>query len=136
MTDQPSSPDSSKKASPAARKKPRAARRFGNLRRVPLLMVITSALAGLGIVQMTFLLGQGAYRALNWSAEARAIEAENGQLRRDIAVLSAVRDQAATPEYLRDLARCQGFVGAREEVVVAEDASVTAQGNCESVKLP
>lgn len=99
-------------------------------------MVITSVLAGLGIIQMAFLIGQGAYRAVNWQGEAGRIRLENAQLRQDIAVLESVRDRAAMPEYLAELARCQGFVGAREQVVVDEQASVTDDGNCEHVALP
>lgn len=106
------------------------------LKRIPLLMVITSLLAGLGIVQMTFLTGHGVYRALSWSAEAREIRAENAQLTRDIATLKEVQTRAGDPEYLRELARCQGFVGSEERVVVDEAATVPTQGNCEPVSLP
>lgn len=106
---------------------------------MPLLLVIASVLAGLGIVQMTFLLGQGVYRAAVWSRDAAALRVEVRDLERDIAVLEAARARAATPEYLEELARCQGFVGAGERVVVDEKAAPPASdasGNCEPVPLP
>ena len=99
-------------------------------------MVIASVLAGLGIIQMTFLIGQSLYRSYDWTREIRVLHAEVGQLRQDIRTLSDVESRTTTPEYLRELARCQGFVGEGEQVVVDERATAAVQGNCEPVKLP
>ena len=106
------------------------------MRRIPLLMVITSVLAGLGIVQMTFLIGHGLYRHFTWTAETRALQQETVQLRRDLVTLQGVYERAVSGEYLAELARCQGFVGEKERVVVDERAAVASEGNCEPVRLP
>ncbi len=106
------------------------------MKRPPILMIIASVLAGLGIVQMTFLVGQSLYRTVSWSAQSRALHAENDQLRRDIGVLEMVRAHLNDPDYLRELARCQGFVGEGEQVVLAENARMPENGNCDKVELP
>ena len=106
------------------------------MKRPPVLMMIASVLAGLGIVQMTFLVGQSVYRTISWSAQARALHGDNEQLSKDIGVLGSVRAHLDDPDYLRALARCQGFVGQGEQVVVAQDASVPENGNCDKIALP
>ncbi|ADV68616.1 hypothetical protein [Deinococcus maricopensis] len=105
-------------------------------RRLPLAMVIASVLAGLGIVQMTFLIGHTAYRSVTWSREARQARADVKVLREDIRVLTEVQTHANDPVYLGALARCLGFVGAEERVVVDENAVEPKSGNCEPVRLP
>ena len=106
------------------------------MKRVPLLMVVASVLAGLGIVQMTFLIGHALYRNAQWNQEIRSERAAVITLRRDINVLDTVGDRVNDPAYLAELARCQGFVGGREKVVVDEKAVAPKQGNCEPVQLP
>ncbi|WP_027482103.1 hypothetical protein [Deinococcus pimensis] len=102
----------------------------------PVLMIIASVLAGLGIIQMTFLIGQSLYRSYEWTREIRVLRGEVHQLRLDLRTLGDVETRAATPDYLRELARCQGFVGSEEDVVVDERATTAAQGNCQPVRLP
>lgn len=99
-------------------------------------MVIASVLAGLGVVQMTFLIGQAAYRAVSWSNESRALRREIDGLRRDVRTLQDMRARTFDGNYLRDLARCQGFVETSERVVVDEAAKVPQQGNCEPMASP
>ena len=107
-------------------------------------MVIASVLSGLGIVQMTFLIGQNLYRTYEWTNEARALRVEVRQLREDIVVLDTVNDQAQTPGYLEQLARCKGFVRESEQVVVDErlltsegkTPQLPEDGNCETIPLP
>lgn len=106
------------------------------MRKLPLLMVIASVLAGLGVVQMTFLIGQAAYRAVTWSNESRDLRREIEGLQQDVRTLQDMQARTSDPTYLRELARCQGFVGASETVVVDEAAKVPQQGNCEPVQAP
>ena len=106
------------------------------LRGVPLSMLIASALAALGIVQTSFLLVQEGYRAAQWSRESRQARREVAQLQQDIAVLQQVQAHADDPAYLTELARCQGFVGGHDTVVVDQQARAPEAGNCDITPLP
>jgi len=106
------------------------------VRNMPVLMVIASILAGLGIVQMTFLVGHGLYRTTIWNQERAELRVQIQRLQQDIRTLESVRDRADDPAALENFARCQGFVGKNERVVVDENATVPREGNCESVPLP
>lgn len=104
--------------------------------------MIASLLFGLGIVQMAFLLGNGFYRYYNWNRQVQQVTAQRDNLQQDVSVLQAVKNKADDPEYMLGLARCLGFVGADEKVLVAtgnvqssEDGETPA-GNCETVRLP
>jgi hypothetical protein len=99
-------------------------------------MVLASVLAGLGIVQMSFMVGQSLYRSYEWTREITVLRGEIRDLQSDLRTLREVEARTSTPEYLRDLARCQGFVGKEENVVVDERATAARQGNCEPVRLP
>lgn len=113
------------------------------MKNLPVLMVIASVLSGLGIVQMTFLIGQNLYRTYEWTQETRSLREEVRQLREDIVTLDTVNEQAQTPAYLEQLARCRGFVREAERVVVDERLlegevapELPEEGNCETVRLP
>nr|WP_255578986.1 MULTISPECIES: septum formation initiator family protein [unclassified Deinococcus] len=96
-----------------------------------------SLLAGLGIVQLTFQLGNSVYRTLTWSAETRQTQARVQTLERDVQILQDAVRASQDPEYLRALARCRGFVGKNERVVVASDAPDTPPGeNCKALRVP
>lgn len=113
------------------------------LRRVPLVMLLASVLAGLGIVQMTFLIGHAAYRSVTWTQQSARARQDIAQLRRDTAVLEQVQAHAGDPAYLAEVARCLGFVGVQEQVVLSRAApqGTPEQGDsspptCEAVRLP
>ncbi len=106
------------------------------LGRLPLSMLIASVLAGLGIVQTSFLLVQEVYRAAQWSRETVQARREVAQLQQDIAVLKSVQAHADDPAYLTELARCQGFVGGRDQVIVDQKARPSEAGNCDITPLP
>ncbi|WP_230275478.1 MULTISPECIES: cell division protein FtsB [unclassified Deinococcus] len=115
----------------------RAERYFQRLQRLPLTMMAASLLAGLGIVQLTFQLGNSVYRTLTWSAETRQTQARVQTLERDVQILQDAVRASQDPEYLRALARCRGFVGKNERVVVASDAPDTPPGeNCKALRVP
>lgn len=115
----------------------RTERRLQRLQRLPLTMMVASLLAGLGIVQLTFQLGNSVYRSLTWSAETRQTQARVQTLERDVQILQDAVRASQDPEYLRALARCRGFVGKEERVVVASDAPDTPPGeNCKALRVP
>ncbi|MFC4454386.1 septum formation initiator family protein [Deinococcus sonorensis] len=103
---------------------------------LPLTLMLASALAALGSVQMTFLIGNSLYRHYAWQAETRTVQREVAQLRQDLRVLQDTRAHGSDPDYLSAMARCLGFVGTGETVVVAQGATDGPGGNCDPVRLP
>jgi cell division protein FtsB len=115
----------------------RIERHLQRLQRLPLTMMVASLLAALGIVQLTFQLGNSVYRTVTWSAETRQTQARVETLERDVQILRDAVRASQDPEYLRALARCRGFVGKNERVVVASDAPDTPPGeNCKALRVP
>ena len=110
--------------------------RWEEVRRLPLSMMLASLLFALGIVQMSFLLGQSVYRYVTWTQQTREVQAQELQLKNDVRILQDAKNKATDPEYLNALARCLGYVGQNETVVVASSATNTAAGNCQPVRLP
>ncbi|AWN22371.1 cell division protein FtsB [Deinococcus irradiatisoli] len=109
------------------------------VRRLPLTMMIASLLAALGIVQMSFLLGQGVYRYVTWTQQTGVALAQEAQLKQDVEILQVAKAKASDPEYMNALARCIGYVGKNERVVVAQSAQDNPGangGNCDPVRLP
>ncbi|PNY81153.1 cell division protein FtsB [Deinococcus koreensis] len=104
--------------------------------RLPLALMLTSLLAALGIVQLSFQLANTGYRTLSWTQQHRQTEARIAALESDIRILQDARAAANDPQYLRQLARCQGFVGADEKVVVSPSAPDVPGENCQMVRLP
>lgn len=99
-------------------------------------MMIACLLAGLGAVQLTFLIGNGLYRSYVWQAQTRAVKVEIAALNTDLRVLKEARAHADDPQELQAQARCLGFVGKGETVVVAQDAPDGASNNCDAVRMP
>ncbi|GGJ50272.1 hypothetical protein GCM10008938_40240 [Deinococcus roseus] len=85
-------------------------------------MILLSVLAGLGIIQMTVLIGYSIYRTVEFHQQIRELEARVTLLKQDVADLSNMRQKSFDPEFLRQLARCQGYVGEKEEVFVDQKA--------------
>ncbi|MBB5296126.1 cell division protein FtsB [Deinococcus metallilatus] len=106
------------------------------VQRLPVTLMLASLLAGLGIVQLTFQLGNMTYRTLTWNRETRATQARIQSLEHDLRVLREAEQAASDPAYLEVQARCQGFVGANETVVVAKGAPETPGENCAVLRLP
>ena len=106
------------------------------VRRLPLTMMIASVLAALGIVQMSFLLGQSVYRYVTWTQQTALVQAQETQLKQDVQILQDAKDKASDPTYLNALARCLGYVGSSEQVVLAASAKESPSGNCNPVRLP
>lgn len=104
--------------------------------RLPLTMMIASLLTGLGIVQLSFQLVNSAYRSVTWSRETRETRDRVRTLERDVQVLREVEAHSSTPEYLQEQARCNGYVGVDEQVVVARGAPQMTGEPCKSVRLP
>ncbi|MBB6098804.1 hypothetical protein HNR42_002239 [Deinobacterium chartae] len=92
------------------------------MRRPPVLLILISVLAGIGIMQMTLMIGATAYRSALWGRQISEVRDEVNRLRRDVRILEQVRAHADDPEYLRSLARCLGFVGTDEQVIVDQKA--------------
>ncbi len=99
-------------------------------------MMIACLLAGLGTVQITFLIGNSLYRTYAWQQETRAVQRENAALSTDIRVLKEAQAHASDPDELRAQARCLGFVGKGEQVVVDEAAQEGTNDNCDAVRMP
>lgn len=110
--------------------------RWRRLSRLPVTLMIASLLLGLGIVQLTFQLGNTAYRSLTWRQETRQTKARVAALQQDVNILRDAEKAAQDPAYLEELARCQGYVGHNENVVVATTAPTTPGENCQAVRLP
>lgn len=104
--------------------------------RLPFAMILTSLLAALGIVQLSFQLGNTAFRTATWTRETQETRARIARLETDLRELREAKSALNTPEYLRDLARCQGFVGVKETVVVSPTAPAVPGENCQIVPLP
>lgn len=99
-------------------------------------MMLTSLLAALGIVQLTFQLGNTIYRSVTWTAETKETQAHIRQLEHDVTVLQDAQANAGNPDYLRELARCQGFVGVNEKIIVSPNAPDNPGENCKPMRLP
>ncbi len=112
------------------------ASRWRALQRLPVTLMLASLLAGLGIVQLSFQLGLMTYRSVTWTQETRAAQMRVQGLERDVQVLQDAERSANDPTYLEQLARCQGFVGAKETVVVSPTAPSTPSDNCNARRLP
>lgn len=110
--------------------------RWRQVQRLPLTLMLTSLLAGLGIVQLSFQLGHLAYRTASWARETWGTQARIHGLERDLRLLRDAERAAQDPAYLEVLARCQGFVGEKEEVVVAQGAPETPGEICVTLRLP
>ncbi|BDP40687.1 hypothetical protein DAETH_06560 [Deinococcus aetherius] len=114
--------------------------RWRQVRRLPFTLMLASLLAGLGIVQLTFQIGNLGYRSVTWLRETRATQERVAALERDVRVLQEAVAAADDPTYLEQLARCQGFVGAQEDVIVAvgapETPGETTGENCVVRRLP
>ncbi|MVN88451.1 cell division protein FtsB [Deinococcus sp. HMF7620] len=109
------------------------------LQRLPLSMMVASVLAALGIVQLSFQLGHLAYRSVVWSAQTRETLDRVALLEGDVRVLKDAIQAASDPAYLEQLARCEGYVGKTEQVIVSSTAPVRppAPGTiCKALRLP
>lgn len=104
--------------------------------RLPLTMMIASLLTGLGIVQLSFQVVNSAYRSVTWSRETRDTRHRVQTLQRDVQVLKAVQANSSSPEYLQEQARCNGYVGVNERVVVARGAPQMTGEPCKTIRLP
>ena len=98
--------------------------------------MVACLLAALGTVQMTFLIGNGLYRSYMWQQETRSVKLETVALNTDLRVLKEAQAHAGDPEELRAQARCLGFVGKSETVVVDQNAQAGAGNNCDAVRMP
>jgi len=110
--------------------------RWRQVQRLPLTLMFASTLTGLGIVQLTFQLGNLAYRTVTWQQETRATAERIARLERDLRVLREAERGALNPEYLEVLARCQGNINENEQVVVAQGAPETPGDNCVTLRVP
>lgn len=110
--------------------------RWRQVQRLPVALMLTSLLTALGIVQLTFQLGNLVYRTLTWTGETRQTQEHIRTLERDLRVLREAEQAALDPSYLEILARCQGFVGADEKVIVSPQAPETPSENCDTLRVP
>ncbi|WP_407569832.1 cell division protein FtsB [Deinococcus altitudinis] len=109
---------------------------WAEVQRLPVSMMIACLLAGLGAVQLTFLIGNGLYRSYVWQAQTRTVKGEIAALNTDLRVLREAQAHADDPQELQAQARCLGFVGKGETVIVAQDAPDGASNNCDAVRMP
>lgn len=98
-------------------------------------MMIACLLAGLGTVQLTFLIGNGLYRTYIWEQNTRTVKQEIASLTTDLRVLKEAQAHADDPQELQAQARCLGFVGKGETVVVDQKAQGSSN-NCDAVRMP
>lgn len=110
--------------------------RWRVLSRLPIIMMLASLLLGLGIVQLTFQIGNSIYRSATWQNETRETKARVAGLQKDVKILQDAESSASDPAYLEQLARCQGFVGRNEAVIVSPNAPTNPGESCAPVRLP
>lgn len=106
------------------------------LSRLPVIMMLASLLLGLGIVQLTFQIGNSIYRSVTWKQETQVTMKRVRELQQDVNILKDAERMALDPGYLEQLARCQGFVRNSERVVIATNAPTNPGDNCSAVRLP
>ena len=106
------------------------------IEQLPITLMLASVLAGLGIVQLTFHLGNMAYRTSTWLHDTQATRERIVALENDIRTLRAAEQATSDPAYLEILARCQGFVGETEKVIVATTAPDVSSENCIIHRIP
>ncbi len=106
------------------------------LARLPLTMMLTSLLVGLGIVQLSFQLINTAYRSVSWTQQTQEVRSRIQGLERDVQILQDAETYTNSPGYLRELARCQGFVGKDERIIVSPQAPESPGENCRALRLP
>lgn len=92
------------------------------VKRPPVIMILLSILAGAGIVQMTVLIGISIYRTVEFHQQINELQARVVLLGQDVRDLQDMRQKSYNPEFLEQLARCQGFVGEKEEILVDQHA--------------
>ncbi|RTR30925.1 cell division protein FtsB [Deinococcus radiophilus] len=100
------------------------------------MLMTTCLLCAVGAVQTAVHLGTGVYRSMTWTEQTREAEAENDRLRNDIQILKDAKVQLNSPQYLEQLARCWGYVGRDEAVLVAEYDPENVGANCDEYRLP
>lgn len=110
--------------------------RWRLVQRLPLTMMLTCLLLLLGSVQLTFQIGNNIYRSWTWQRETVVVKQRVAALQRQLHALKAAEQAATDPEYLRTLARCQGFVRAGETLVVATNAPDMPSEICDLQPLP
>ncbi len=110
---------------------------WAEVQRLPLSLMVACLLAALGTVQMTFLIGNGVYRHYIWQQEVRSVQLDISALNTDLRVLNEARAHADDPQELQAQARCLGFVGRSETVIVDQNAQGgTGGNNCDAVRMP
>lgn len=110
--------------------------RWRTLGRLPVTLMLASVLLGLGIVQLTFHLGNSMYRSFTWTQQITQTRARVQALQRDVNILRDAEQAAQDPAYLEELARCQGYVRRSESVIVAPNPPTTPGENCQVIRLP
>ena len=111
-------------------------RQWRLLQRLPLSMMLASLLLFLGSVQMVYQLGNNIYRTVVWRQETAQTQARVEKLQGELRILKDAEAAAADPAYLRTLARCYGYVGQGETVVVAKGAPDSPAEICDMQRLP
>ncbi|MFC6591570.1 septum formation initiator family protein [Deinococcus lacus] len=112
-------------------------RAWRELARLPVALMTACVLLALGTGQTVLHLGQSVYRTATWSRETAEVEGSNAALRHDIQVLLDAKAALDTPEYLSQLARCQGYIGPGEKVyVAANEVGHLAGANCDVRPVP
>lgn len=110
--------------------------RWRLVQRLPLTMMMTCLLLSLGSLQMVYQVGNNLYRTSRWTQETAQTQARVEQLQGELRHLKAAETAAADPEYLRTLARCYGYVGRGEQVIVATGAPSDPAEICDIQRLP
>lgn len=122
---------------PFAAAKERIAGLYRRIARLPLLLGIFTLLMALGIVQLSLLTASSLYQVWQWQQERQQLQQQVSLLRSDIELMQEIRQQAIRPATLTELARCQGFVGADEQLWTASPPPPSSvSGNCDPPVLP
>ncbi len=83
--------------------------------------IVISAVAGIGLIQMTLFIGYTVFRTFQNQAALESEALHIQTLKAEIAQLKELKQHAEyDPSFVRELARCQGFVQRGEIAIIDE----------------
>lgn len=104
------------------------------------MLMLSCGVFALGSVQTVFHLAGGVMRARAWQEQTAGTLHNNERLLEEINILRSAKTQLAGDSYMEEIARCWGYVGAGERVIISAAHSETARlptaSNCQEYRLP
>lgn len=89
--------------------------------------IVISLAAALGLMQMTLFIGYSVYRSLEQRGQIALERTRVAALEQRVAQLKELKVRALDPQFLEELARCQGFVKQGERVLIDSSMMGTSE---------